>query len=189
MRAAAFAKNGSKAAVAAGRTVEILPVGKKQVALRLNNKKSVRRLDFVRGDSLLAAVDDDGVTLWDLKSRKETRIKAAKANSAAVSPDGSVVVTAQSRGKMYTWDATTGERTGSLSGTKSSALAMTFTAEGSWLITGHDNGEVIIWDTSTWKIIDRYPGETSVAAIAVLEEGVKVAAAYTDSYVRVFSSN
>jgi WD40 repeat protein len=104
-------------------------------------------------------------------------------NSAAFSPDGSLIVTASDDMTARVWDAASGKVMAVLRGHESYALSAAFTPDGSSIVTGSDDRTARIWDVR----LETMPAKGLLAeacarlAVTKLTRGEMRLAGYPDS--------
>lgn len=86
------------------------------------------------------APGDGDLELWDAKRGMRLRTLTAKAGSCAISPDSSMVITAEG-----IWDAASGNKVATLQGDTGEVSDCALTPDGSLLVTASSDGTVIAW--------------------------------------------
>jgi WD40 repeat protein len=71
----------------------------------------------------------------------------------AYSPDGSLMASAGTDGRVQLWDAATGDSRGELGRHPTRARAVAFSAAGRLLASGGDDGVVLLWDLASRALV------------------------------------
>jgi WD40 repeat protein len=99
-------------------------------------------------------------------------------NEAAIAPDGTWLVTADSGGAVRIWDAATGQPRATLTGIDDSEAELAIAPDGTWLATAGDDKIVRIWDAATGELRVTLTGHRrSVSAVAIAPDGTWLATA------------
>jgi WD40 repeat protein len=131
------------------------------------------------GDRLLVVYDDQTAWIWNPSTGDKVQVGGADLTdvlSAAFSPDGTMVATADRTGKtVRIWDATTGEESGDpLTGSAGLTNRVVW-YEGSILTSGTD-GVVRLWDPASRAEVKEFKSITGgLAAVALSPDGHWVA--------------
>ncbi len=121
------------------------------------------------------------IALWNLERR---RIRASyqtpdhtQVQAVAFSPDGALLAAAGAR-SIYLWDVTTGQRAGTLTGPRGTAIRdIALSPGGRTLAAIFDNNTAYIWNLRTTKIIAALPDpdNTEIASLAYSPDGKTLA--------------
>jgi WD40 repeat protein len=102
--------------------------------------------------------------------------------SAALSPDGSKVLTGCNDATAILWDAGTGSVIRIFSGHKYSVSSVAFSPDGSKVLTGSDDATAMLWDASTGSNIRTFSGHSStIYSVAFSPDGSKVLTGSNDA--------
>jgi WD40 repeat protein len=104
------------------------------------------------GQTVVAALRDGTVWLWDATTRKpigEPMRHAGSVNSAQFSPDGHRVVTASNDKTARLWEAATGKPIGEPMEHKDVVYSAQFSPDGQRVVTASRDGTVWLWDATT----------------------------------------
>jgi WD40 repeat protein len=110
--------------------------------------------------------------------------------SAAVSPDGSRIVSGNDDHTARMWDANTGSFIRALDvGGDGPAWSVAFSPDGRWVATGSENGIVQVWDANTGaKIGVPMPHTAAVHSVAFSDNSQWVVTGSADGAVRVWDA-
>jgi len=92
--------------------------------------------------------------LFDLVGHDPTQL----VNSAAFSPDGTMVATGSDDYTVKVWDVASGEELHTLSDYPDYVQSVAFSPDGSTLAAGGGGGSVLFWDTTSWELSGNLPG-------------------------------
>jgi WD40 repeat protein len=121
------------------------------LAVRGPNSGLVTALDWSPDGSLLAtaASSEPTVRLWEAKTGAPKGTVPATVigvNAVAFSPDGRILVMAQSDGSAILWDMSQARKAGTVRAPGKSILAAAFSGDGRLLATGGGDGMLRLWD-------------------------------------------
>jgi RNA polymerase sigma factor (sigma-70 family) len=124
---------------------EFLPYGKQTPA--------VRALACSADGKVLATVDEQSLTLWDVGTGRELRrIPTGPVyvlHSLAFSPDGKSVAVGMNDQSVGVWDTATGKPLARLKGQSSYVRGIAFSADGKTLIAGGEDSIIRFWDIAS----------------------------------------
>ncbi|NEN95538.1 MAG: WD40 repeat domain-containing protein [Moorea sp. SIO3I7] len=104
-------------------------------------------------------------------------------NAVAVTPDGTMVISASSDHTVKVWDLNTGAEVLTLTGHTSPVNAVAVTPDGTRVISGASDNTVRVWSLATGKEIQRFNRHSlPVVALAVTPDGKKVVSASIANY-------
>jgi WD40 repeat protein len=110
-------------------------------------------------------------------------------NSAALSPDGSRVLTASDDGTERLWNAGTGAALAVLSGHTGRVVGATFNTDGSRIVTAAFDNTARIWDAATGAALATLSGHTGwVNSATFSADGAHVVTASFDNTARVWDA-
>ncbi|MFJ6940705.1 NB-ARC domain-containing protein [Streptomyces sp. NPDC101132] len=134
----------------------------------------------VSGDgSRLASADRAGsIRLWDLESGRCVRVLRSGDGTAlirlALSPDGRVLVIADSNGRMRIRDAVTGARIAARRGAWP-VNGAAFAPDGAWLVTGSGDGVLRVWEPRRWRPLRVIATDGPVSGLRLSPDGSRLA--------------
>ncbi len=137
---------------------------------------------------LLAAVTPLEVVLFDVRTREEVGSLAAEGKilGAALTPDGRLLATTESSGKITLWRTEDGVRLQVLKAGPGGAQAVAFSPDGALLAAGGLDGTVRIWQTDDGRPFRELAGEGMIQALAFAPDGRLLAAGGLDGTVRIW---
>jgi len=145
-----IAKNGNSLALGLkdGRIIVCeLPSGKITMESRAN-EWGIRSIAISPTGNLLIAGDDDGVTCWDVNTKK--RLWSASESffarpAIAICPDGTAVVCGGEKGRFAMRDIRTGRVLSTFTHGTNDWNAFAFNPNGTEIAAGNRKGEIAIW--------------------------------------------
>jgi WD40 repeat protein len=101
----------------------------------------------------MATASTREIVLWDVASLRRLREFACEqeVRSLRFSPDGRLLATGQSQGKVYLWDVSTGSHIGTFVGHTGGADGLAFSTDGALLATGSHDHTLRLWDVSSQR--------------------------------------
>jgi WD40 repeat protein len=87
-----------------------------------------------------------GVSLWELASGKERWHFPAPARSVVFSPDSGTLAAGDAYGRVWVWNARTGQELGRFRTHEGVVSTLLFTHDGNGLVSGASDGTAIVWD-------------------------------------------
>lgn len=140
--------------------------------------------------SFLAAVSEDMVTVWDLPSGQVrwSDQHVGGAQSCAVSPDGTLVVSGGERGDLRLWDASSGAELCALSGHTGPVYACAVSPDATIIASRADDG-IRMWDARARGEQESLEGHGKrITACRFDPAGERLASAAADSTVVVWEA-
>ncbi|WP_236242533.1 NB-ARC domain-containing protein [Streptomyces sp. CC228A] len=138
----------------------------------------------------LATIRGNTVQIWDSATGEETNRLTGHdrlVNGAAISPDGTWLVTTGSDGTVQIWDSATGGEIIRLTVHTDQAAEVTIAPDGTWLATTGMDGTVRIWDRATGQETARFPGATRYPGrVTIAPDGTWFATISDSGTVRVW---
>ncbi len=108
-------------------------------------------------------------------------------NAAAVSRDGSRVLTGSADNTLKLWDANSGACANSFEGHQNSVTCVAFNPDGTLVLSGSRDRTVRLWDVATGECIQTLEGHRdSIEAAAIVADDRKAMSASSDGTIRVW---
>ncbi len=126
------------------------------------------------------------MVLWDYAEGKELFTLMKSGSRAAFTPDGKILATANWKGAIGLWNASTGERLRNLEDA-GRVMGLVFSPDGETLAASNWSGEVHFWRVATGEstVVFR-PHPTVVWQIAFSTDGHTLATSSTDQTIRLW---
>ena len=107
--------------------------------------------------------------------------------SAALSPNGTILATGTTEGRLKLWDIVTQANITTIDAHTASVDSIAFSPDGTILASGLREGIITLWDTTTWSSIDTLSGHTrSVTALSFSSDGNTLASGSFDTTIRLW---
>jgi WD40 repeat protein len=127
------------------------------------------------GETLATA--GETVALWNVRTRKESRILSSQVHSCCIvfSPDGRVVA-AEDQGKVVRlWETKTGREWASLKGHTGVIRSLTFSPDGRRVVVAGGDPKFRIWDAATGQEVFSFVGPNQYQAVGFNPDGTMLA--------------
>jgi hypothetical protein len=143
-------------------------------------------LRFAKTEDSLLVRDGSGlVTVWDARNwtKRSSCTETNGAATAALSPDGRLLVLGTSDGRLFWWDAIRGYRLAQTTGPRDWVGGLDFSPDGTTLASASHDGTVALWDTRTrrrtahWKAFF-----LGLHAVAFSPDGTRLATGLSGGY-------
>ena len=125
--------------------------GQETHTLLLQNP-GISALAFRADQQVVAVLSPQHIRLWDVPTKKLLRTFSQTAQQLALSPNGKLLATAHSQGKLQLWNAQTGKRLHVLVGHPSGTTALLFHPKQPYLLSSGKDGTLRLWALSTGKL-------------------------------------
>jgi WD40 repeat protein len=136
---------------------------------------------------LYSAGDEPTARLWDTTTGAE--LLKFKAESAALSPDGGSIVTADYDHIARVWDAKTGAAVATLTGHTDTINTLAFSPGSSRILTASDDKTARVWDAKTGAVLATLSGHTGKVNSAVFSsDGARIVTASADKTARLWDA-
>jgi eukaryotic-like serine/threonine-protein kinase len=168
-------------------TIVIWDVARAQASTLAPHKAVIHRWQFIDDDRLVSYDWGGGLFVTDLTTRKTRSLAghSAAMMDVAISPDRSLLASADGNGVVRLWSTQTWESR-ALIGHEGAVYSLEFSADGNWLLSGGQDRMLRLWDvhqgTQLQSIRD---GDTIVRAVFAPDRG-RVGAGDNEGNVRVF---
>jgi WD40 repeat protein len=157
------------------------------------------RASFSADGRFLVTTDGDTALIWETTLTRETASKRLKrvlqgpagiaVDSAAFSPDGTLVVTASADGTARIWNAETGKKVRSLQGHGGVLNSAAFSPDGTLVVTASADGTARIWNAEAGTQVRSLQGHTgAVNSAAFSPDGTLVVTASDDGTARIWDA-
>jgi len=149
--------------------------------------RSIRCFSFAPDGKTLVVADEEGVSLWDMETGRETEsLRNSSITVVALAPGGNTLAYSDDDGRLWLRELGThhARRLGKeprRDAELPDIYCLAFTPDGKTLASGGADEAVTLWDTSTGKERQRLEGHISaVSAIAIAPDGKKMASGSAD---------
>jgi WD40 repeat protein len=129
------------------------------------------------------------VKLWNLRTgeRLRTLWHACAVNSAAISPDGQLLASGLSDGKIKLWNPWTSELYRTLKGHVGEVSSVAIDPDGKFLVSGSADKTIKIWHLSTGELQNTLTGHTGgVTSVAIDPNGHFLVSGSTDKTIKIW---
>lgn len=165
--------------------------------LAMLGKGLIYHLTWLSDGKTLAVVSTTGVWLYDTNAPdlvpRFLSIHTGRAFDKALSPDGTILVTASLNAVDYSvrmWDTATGTQLSTLKGHTSYVLRVVFSPNGKVLASGDESGTVRLWDVGTGKSLAVLQGDSQfISSLVFSADSALLASASWDGSVRIWDVN
>ena len=183
----AFTPDSLTLAVVIGDTVKLFNVASGQETGTIVAKGTTAILFSPDGQSLYAG-GWEGITVWDMSTGSQIRTMGDVSNGAnrlALSPDGSLLVSAGSSVQpMILWEAATGRQLRTFSGHTGGVNSLVFSPDGKLLASSAGDVTIKLWDVATGNVLQTLVGHTEPASsLAFSPDGTTLASIAYDQGV------
>jgi RNA polymerase sigma factor (sigma-70 family) len=138
---------------------------------------------FLLGDKVLATMEQEAVSFWDVSTGKETRhmVEMRWGEASALSADGKLlaVATVPNDNTIHLWELATGKHLRQFQGHPGRIHALAFSTDGRTLVSTGGR-QVWVWDTATGKEIWHAEVGPAELGVAVSPNGKTVVSAGWD---------
>lgn len=167
---------------------------------QVGHSRHISSVSFSSDGALMATasgIDDGVLKIWDVKAKHLLHTLDGE-DYAALSPDGSLVVSGNVGGPIKVWSTKTWELIKTLDG----GGPLVFSADGKFLIsdgisadgmvtngedTGPREGALMRWDTTTWAPqVLQFGHEAAISAMSITTDGRFVATGSFDESIKVW---
>ncbi len=125
-------------------------------------------LAFAPDSRVLAALREGTVSLFDVATSKEVEQLPALGTDGvrmvAYSPDGTLLVSGSTSGKIRVWSCTERRLLGELDRHREQIRLLRFRADGTRLLSVDAKGKAIWWDALTWQLVQTFMTELGPAS-------------------------
>jgi WD40 repeat protein len=152
----------------------------------------VHSVAFSPVGSLLASGNDDGITLWDVRSgesiAKLDKGTSDRYRSVAFSPDGKLLASGTRDGFVGLWDMETYQEQVILHRDEGIIYSLAFNPDGTTLASASQDGKVHLWDVTTQELAAtiRIP-QNRIWSVAFSPDGMLLATGSDDGLIRLWN--
>lgn len=158
-------------------------------ATLFDHNSSVTSLDIAPDGKTLVSGAADGIKVWDLKSFPYNPLYTlsrfeAGANTIAISPNGFLLASGDTEGKVKFWNLRTGTFVSEFLPHQSLISGLAFTQDGKILITASHDRTIKLWDLESGQLLQELTGHTgAIRAIAIHPNGDILATGGNDGII------
>ena len=162
--------------------------GKYQATL-FDHNSSVTSLEIAPDGRTLVSGAADGIKVWNLKSFPYNPLYTlsnfeAGANTIAISPNGFLLASGDSEGRVKFWNLRAGDFVSEFFPHEELISGLAFAQNGKVLITASHDRKVKLWDLESGQLIEELTGHTgAIRAIALHPEGKILATGGNDGII------
>jgi WD40 repeat protein len=187
----AFTPDSLTLAVVIGDTVKLYSVASGQETSTIV-AKGARSIVFSPDGQTLYTCGWESVAAWEVASGAQIRTFGASyvgANRLALSPDGSLLVTAGVFDEpMVLWDAATGRQLRTFAGHKDGVNSLVFSPDGKLLASAAGDVTIKLWDVATGNVLQTLTGHSEAAAsLAFSPDGSTLVSGSQDGTTRLWT--
>jgi WD40 repeat protein len=163
---------------------DVLPAGATTRLGTVRFRSWTDTLAFLPGDKVLATIEQEGVSFWDVGTGKETRhtVDMRWGMASALSTDGKLLAVAAvpNDNTIHLWEVASGKHLLQLRGHEGQIHALGFSADGRTLVSAGGR-QVWVWDTTTGKEVCHASVGPAELGVAVSPDGKTFACAGWDA--------
>ena len=187
----AFSPDGQTLAVPSAEGIQLWDVATgTSTTIRDGSSSTLGFVAFSRDGATLIAAGGESIKQWDVATGTRTAtvsLESHLGNTAAFSPDRTIVAGAHSGGPCSLWDVATGARLAILEGHTDEVRSVAFSADGRTLVSASADHTVRLWDVAEHTTLVTLEGHTSwVESVEFSPDGRTLASGASDRTVKLW---
>jgi len=129
------------------------------------------------------------IRYFDVHTGKETKVlPISNTEGISISPDESLLATANLKNNVFLWDAITGNKLAELTGHSNFIKSVAFSPGGKILVSCSQDKEVKLWDVKNRKLLYTFTGHAdNVQSVAYSPKGNWIASSSWDKTIRIWN--
>lgn len=129
------------------------------------------------------------IQYFDVHTGKETKeLPISNTEGISISPDESLLATANLKNNVFLWDATTGNKLDDFVGHTSYIKSVSFSPGGKLLVSCSQDKQVKLWEVKTRKLLYTFTGHAeNVQRVAYSPKGNWIASSSWDKTIRIWN--
>lgn len=130
------------------------------------------------------------IKVWEIKTGKRlcTLWHTCSVNTAAISPNGCLLVSGSSDSKIVLWNLRTGELLRTIAGHTSSVNAVAISPDGEMLLSASSDTTMKLWCLKTYKLLRTFTGHAEeVNSLALCPRGLTAFTGSSDRSIRLWN--
>lgn len=185
----AISANGSRVAMAVGKTVSVWETRSGRLIHALSTHSSeVTALALGDDGSRIVTANGSTVNLWDGESGRRLQTLPGHKGvivRVSITSDKSRVISGSVEGELFVWDAEKGARIHTIATKQTELTALAFNGDSSLAVTGDNGATCQLWNTTTGELVRQFTvaDDQWAKSTAISGDGRVIACGYEKSVV------
>jgi WD40 repeat protein len=146
----------------------------------------VTSLAFHNSGQVLSASTDGSIKLWQQPGEGKLLAHPGQVTSAALSPDGSRLLTGCSDKQVRSWNLSNGQIERPFSGPSLGVLCVAMNSTGAQVAAGSADKTLFVWNTADAKEVRKFTLAAAVNSVAFSPDGKLLAGGLADNSIHLF---